>query len=224
MGWLLFAAPRKVYQHFLFLMAELRIQPKKSSPSPWLLVALAVLLLAAAAYAYLHLNKGDEPVPQPTSMGLPIVPADSLRQDSSGASANPPPAADSVTAGPGSEARTMLLELSPKLTQLADRADLRDDAAIREQRDNYTSATARLADGDPRAGLRPGLVAAANLLLAVQQKGYPNLQTEANALSLQASQLSGRDATPAEQAQNQAYLAQLTTLLNNMSYPAKDVL
>jgi cell division protein FtsB len=58
----------------------------------------------------------------------------------------------------------------------------------------------------------------------VQQKGYPNLQTEANALTLQASQLSGRDATPAEQAQNQAYLSQVHNLLNTMSYPAKDVL
>ena len=205
-------------------MAELRIQPKKSAPSPWLLVALAVLLLAAAAYAYLRVDKADEPAPHQTETGLPIVPADSLAQDSSGARATPPPATDSVATGPASAARTMLLGLSPKLTQLADRADLRDDAAIKEQRDNYTSATARLADGDPRAGLRPGLVAAANLLLAVQQKGYPNLQTEVNALTVQANQLSGRDATPGEQAQNHAYLAQLTTLLNTMSYPAKDVL
>ncbi|AMR29006.1 hypothetical protein A0257_19140 [Hymenobacter psoromatis] len=205
-------------------MAELRIQPKKSSPSPWLVVALAVLLLAAAAYAYLRLNKADEPMPHQTEIGTPLVPIDSLAQNSAGASAPSPPVPDSVAAGLASEARTMLLNLSPKLTQLADRADLRDDAAIREQRDNYTSATARLADGDPRAGLRPGLVAAANLLLAVQQKGYPNLQTEVSALSLQANQLSGRDATPDEQAQNRAYLTQLTTLLNTMSYPAKDVL
>ena len=205
-------------------MAELRIQPKKSAPSPWLLVALAVLLLAAAAYAYLRLDKADEPAPHQTEIGPPIVPADSLAQDSSGASATPPPATDSAAAGPTSEARTTLLDLSPKLTQLADRADLRADVAIKEQRDNYTSATARLADGDPRAGLRPGLVAAASLLLAVQQKGYPNLQAEVSALTLQASQLSGRDATPAEQAQNRAYFAQLTALLNTMSYPAKDVL
>jgi uncharacterized phage infection (PIP) family protein YhgE len=127
-------------------------------------------------------------------------------------------------AGGTSATRTKLLELLPTLTQLVDRADLREDATIREQRDNLTSATARLTDGDPQASLRPGLVAAANLLLAVQQKGYPNLSTEANALTLQASQLSGRDATAAEQAQNQAYLHQLNQLLNTMSYPAADVL
>ncbi len=207
-------------------MAELRIQPKKSAPSPWLLVALAALLLAASAYFYLRLDPADKPAPHQAETGLPLVPADSLARDSAsaGASTTPPPAPDSVAASPTSEAGTALLALSPKLMQLTDRADLRDDATIKEQRDNYTSATARLADGDPRAGLRPGLVAAANLLLAVQQKSYPNLQTEANALTLQASQLSGRDATPAEQTQNRAYLAQLTTLLNTMSYPAKDVL
>jgi len=206
-------------------MAELRIQPKKKSPSPWLLVALAVLVLGAAAYFFLRPDPADEPAP--ASPPVATAPADSLPAADTATQAALPPAADSsiaqATALAGS-AQAELLQLSPQLTQLADRADLRDDAAIREQRDNFTSATARLADGDPRASLRPGLVAAANLLLAVQQKGYPNLQTEANALTLQASQLSGRDATPAEQTQNHAYLNQVHGLLNTMSYPAKDVL
>jgi hypothetical protein len=95
---------------------------------------------------------------------------------------------------------------------------------VREQRDNFTSATARLADGDPQASLRPGLVAAASLLLAIQQKVYPNLEAEANGLLRQANALSGRDATPAEQTQNKEYLAQLSELMNTMSYPARDVL
>ncbi|GAB3637762.1 hypothetical protein GCM10027422_33520 [Hymenobacter arcticus] len=212
-------------------MAELRIQPKKSAPSPWLLVALAVLVLAAAAYFFLRSDPADEPATHQTELSQPPVPADSLARDSSGASTTPPPvsAADSAAgasapAGGTSATRTKLVELLPTLTQLVDRPDLRDDATIREQRDNLTSATARLTDGDPQASLRPGLLAAANLLLAVQQKGYPNLSAEANALTLQASQLSGRDTTPAEQARNQAYLHQLTQLLNTMSYPAADVL
>ena len=205
-------------------MAELRIQPKKSAPSPWLLVVLAALLLGAAAYAYLHLGPADDPAPRQLNIGPPPVPADSLAQESSRASLMPPPAPDSTSIAAASKARTMLLELSPQLTQLVDRADLRDDATIREQRDNFTSATARLADGDPRASLRPGLAAAASLLLAVQQKGYPNLETEANGLVRQANQLSGRDDTPAAQAQNLAYLHQVSTLLNTMSYPAADVL
>lgn len=206
-------------------MAELRIQPKKKAPSPWLLVALAVLVLAAAAYFFLRPDPADEPV---AAVPVATAPADSLAvADTAAASAMPEAAPDSsiaraVAAAGGAQAS--LLQLSPQFTQLADRADLREDAAIREQRDNFTSATARLADGDPQASLRPGLVAAANLLLAVQQKGYPNLQTEANALTLQASQLSGRDTTPAEQTQNRAYLTQLHNLLNTMSYPAKDVL
>ncbi len=203
-------------------MAELRIQPKKSSPSPWLLVALAVLVLAAAAYFFLRPDPADEPVPNKTE--LAPVPADSLAPDSTDARATPSPATDSVAVVPGSEARTALLRLSPQLTQLADRADLRDDAAVREQRDNFTSATARLADGDPRASLRPGLVAVASLLTAVQQRAYPNLEGETNSLRQQAGQLSGRAATPAEQAQNRAYFSQVSNLLNTMSYPARDVL
>ncbi|MDO7885832.1 hypothetical protein [Hymenobacter cheonanensis] len=207
-------------------MAELRIQPKKKSPSPWLLVALAALVLAAAAYFFLRPDPADEPAPATTPVAA--APADSLATpDTTAAPTTPPPAADSSiaqAAAAAGGARASLLQLSPGLMQLADRADLREDAGIREQRDNFTSATARLADGDLQASLRPGLVAAANLLLAVQQKGYPNLQTEANALTLQASQLSGRDATPAEQAQNHTYLTQLQALLNTMSYPARDVL
>ena len=207
-------------------MAELRIQPKKSSPSPWLLVALALLVLAGAAYFFLRSDPADERATAPITAPV-VAPSDSLNADSAARTLRAPLAPDSASSAPaadGGSARAELLELSSVFTQLTDRADLRDDATIREQRDNFTSATARLADGDVRASLRPGLVAAANLLLAVQQKGYPNLETEANALTLQASQLSGRDATPAEQAQNHAYLKQVHNLLNTMSYPARDVL
>jgi hypothetical protein len=208
-------------------MAELRIQPKKKSPSPWLLVALAALLLGAAAYFYLRPDPADEPTPAATTVAP--APADTLAPDSPAAAARAtPPPGDSLETSPplgdASPARIRLLELAPQLSQLADRADLRADATIREQRDNFTSATSRLEDNDPAASLRPGLVAAASLLLAVQQKGYPNLETEANALTLQASELSGRDATPAEQAKNRAYLAQVASLLNTLSYPASDVL
>jgi len=176
-------------------MAELRIQPKKKSPSPWLLVAIAVLVLAAAAYFFLRPDPADEHAP--AAVPVATAPVDSLPvPDTAAARATPPPATDSSiaqTVSAAGGARASLLQLSSQLTQLTDRADLRDDAAIREQRDNFTSATSRLADGDPQASLRPGLVAAANLLLAVQQKGYPNLETEANALTLQAGELSGRE-------------------------------
>jgi len=200
-------------------MAELRIQPKKSAPSPWLLVALVVLVLAAAAYFFLRPDPVEPPAVLPAPAASPVTPSDSLP-----AATAPTAAAPAAPDSAASPARAGLLRLSPALVQVADRADLREDATVREQRDNFTSATARLADGDPQAGLRPGLAAAANLLLAVQQKGYPNLETEANALVLQASQLSGRDATPAEQAQNHAFLTQLANLLNTMSYPTRDVL
>ncbi len=202
-------------------MAELRIQPKKSAPSPWLLVALALLVLAAAAYFFLRPDPADEPAPRVTPAATPLLPADSTAADSL---PTPLPTANSAAIAAASPARAALLQLSPTLTQLVDRPALRDDATVREQRDNFTSATARLEDGDPRASLRPGLLAAANLLRAVQQKAYPNLETEANDLVRQASQLSGRDATPAEQAANKRYLQKVADLLNTMSYPAADVL
>lgn len=213
-------------------MAELRIQPKKSAPSPWLLVVLAVVVLALAAYFYLRPDPADSPpVPAATTASETPV-ADTLTPGSSAAEARatPPADNDSVTSQAAAQpaatspTRLALLELSSTLTQLTDRADLRTDANIREQRDNFTSATARLADSDPRASLRPGLVAAANLLLAIQQKAYPNLATEANDLLQQATALSGRDATPAEQARNHAYLVRLAEVTNMMSYPAKDIL
>jgi hypothetical protein len=207
-------------------MAELHIQPKKKAPSPWLLVVLAALLLAAAAYFYLRPDPADAPAPSPAATAAAV---DSLAPGTAAAEARAtPPPDDSIETSPPlgsiSPGRARLLALAPQLTQLADRADLRDDAAIREQRDNFTSATSRLEDNDPKASLRPGLVAAASLLLAVQQKGYPNLESEAKDLLSQANQLSGRDATPAEQAQNGAYLSQAASLLNLVSYPAKDVL
>jgi hypothetical protein len=209
-------------------MAELRIQPKKPAPSPWLLVGLALVILAAAAYFFLRPDPTDEVAP---ATGPVPVAADSLAPNTPAAEsrATPPPATDSVGTGPADSAApsatgAALMQLAPTLTQLADRADLRDDAAIREQRDNFTSATARLEAGEANTSLRPGLVAAASLLLAVQQKGYPNLETEAATLLRQANQLSGRDATPAEQAENRTYLSQVASLLNTMSYPAKDVL
>ena len=213
-------------------MAELRIQPKKSAPSPWLLVGLAGLLLAIAAYFYLRPDPADDPAP--TAVPRPAA-TDSLAPDSPAAAARatPPPADDSVAPAPApaggpaaaaSPARAALLQLSPALTQLADRADLRDDATIREQRDNFTSATARLADGDPQASLRPGLAAAASLLLAVQQKAYPDFDAEAANLLRQAGQLSGRDATATEQAQNRTYLDQVAALLKTMSQPTSDML
>lgn len=212
-------------------MAELHIQPKKPTPSPWLLVGLAVIILALGAYFYLRPDPADAP-PVPAATPASVPAADTLAPGSPGAAARAtiPADNDSVTSQAAAQpaatspTRTALLELSSALVQLTDRADLRDDGSVREQRDNFTSATARLADGDPQASLRPGLVAAASLLLAIQQKAYPNLEPEASGLLRQANALSGRDTTPAEQTQNQEYLAQLSELLNTMSYPARDVL
>ncbi|MFD1469030.1 hypothetical protein ACFQ48_12415 [Hymenobacter caeli] len=190
-------------------MAEIRIQRKKPSLSPWVLVALAALALTLGAYWYLRPAPADEPaLPATTAVpdAAPGVPADSL-------------AAAPAVAPDSSSTRGRLLGLVAQLSDLADRPDLRDDATVREQRDNLTSATARLADGETRASLRPGLVAAANLLRAVQQKAYPALDEQAARLVQQAGQLSGRDGTAAEQQQTHQFLHAAAALLQAENVP-----
>lgn len=216
-------------------MAEIRIQPKKSAPSPWLLVLLVAALLAAAAYLYLR----PEPADAPTTTAPRVAPAAPNSPDAAASAPTPPAAtnaapADTAAVTPLSPdalaayaatdaaapnyARRGLRQLAATLVDLADRADLQDPA-IQEQRNNLTSATARLSD-DPRASLRPGFVAAAGLLRTIQQKAYPDQNAPAAELQQVAGQLSGRTATAAEQQQVRHFLSAAATLLEPLSQPA----
>ena len=114
-------------------------------------------------------------------------------------------------------ARRGLQQLTEVLVALTDRDDLRD-AATTEQRDNLTSATDRLAE--PQASLRPGFVAAAGLIRALQRKAYPELEGPATDLVQLAGQLSGRSATAAEQQQNQQFFTQAAAAVRVLSEPA----
>lgn len=230
-------------------MAEIRIQPKKSAPSPWLLVLLAGALLALAAYFYLRPDPADNPTPTrpaatppaPTSEASTAAGASAAETpavpDTAGASA-PIPAA----AGPASEpvptpltpselaayaatdaaapgyARRGLQQLAATLVDMADRADLQDPA-VQEQRNNLTSATARLSD-EAHASLRPGFVAAASLLRTIQQRAYPEQAAAATQLQGLAGQLSGRTGTAAEQQQVRRFLSAAAVLLEPLSQPA----
>jgi len=198
-------------------VAEIPIQRKKPPLSPWLLVALAAAVLTLGAYWFLRPAPADEPAPRAAKPIVVVgpVPADSAAADTTAA----PPDAGPPAAPGARYARTNLLQLVALMSELADRADLRDDATVREQRDNLTSATARLADGDAHAGLRPGMVAAANLLRAVQQKAYPALGDEAAHLVQRAGQLSGRDSAAAEQQQNRQFLRAAAVLLQAENAP-----
>jgi len=196
-------------------VAEIPIQRKKKPLSPWLLIALAALALTLGAYWYLRPAPADEPAPRATKAPASpnaTAPTDSLGPDST--TTGPAAAPDSSTT------RNHLLLLVTQISALADRSDLRDDPTVREQRDNLTSATARLADGDAHASLRPGLVAAANLLRAIQQRAYPALNEDAMRLVQQAGQLSGRDDTAAERQQNQSFLQAAGGLLQAENTPS----
>jgi len=217
-------------------MADINIQRKKASPSPWLLVGLALLVLAAVAYFFLRPDPADEAAPAAAPAAEQTAP-DTLAADSA-ASANA--AAAVADAAPAQEADDYspatleaqaasnaaapgyalqgLQKLAGVLVALADRDDLRDPA-IAEQRDNLTSATNRL--GEPNASLRPGFVAAAGLIRAMQQKAYPDLEGTANDLVRQAGELSGRHSTAVEQQQNQQFLKQAASAVRVLSEPAR---
>lgn len=225
-------------------MADINIQRKKTAPSPWLLVLLAAAVLAVAAYFFLRPDPADEPAPANTA--IDAAPTDTLAPGTPAeeARATPPPAdaaagiADTVVPAEASSDYTPatlaaqaasnsadpnyalngLQKLAGVLVSLTDRDDLRDPATA-EQRDNLTSATARL--GEPNTSLRPGFVAAASLIRAMQQKAYPNLEDQANGLVILAGQLSGRSATAAEQQQNKQFLTQAAAAVKVLSEPAR---
>ena len=217
-------------------MADINIQRKKSAPSPWLLVILAAVLLVAAAYFFLRPGPADEPAPPvETSAAAPGLMSDSAAQrtleaatganDSAQAAALVESSADAA-ASLAAQAATNpaapnyalhgLQKLTGLLIALTDRDDLRDPT-ITEQRDNLTSATSRI--GEPNASLRPGFVAAAGLIRAMQQKAYPEMEGAANDLVSLAGQLSGRSATAADQQQNQQFLTQTAAAVRVLSEP-----
>lgn len=208
-------------------MAEINIQKKKSRPGPWLLILLLLVVIGLIGYFVLRTTPETEgPVgpPAPTDgQGYPNAAPDTTSL--------PPAAADS-SAAPGAAfegpvtpaalmafarretnrpdyARQGLRMLRTTLVDLADRDDLRD-ATISEKRDELTSATNRLDEAN--TSLRPGFVAAAALLQAIQQKTYPDLENAANELSQQAAQLTGR-ATAADQPGVQAFLLNAAKLV-----------
>ncbi|GAB2856388.1 hypothetical protein [Hymenobacter ruber] len=223
-------------------MADINIQRKKSSPSPWLLVLLAAVVVAVAAYFFLRPDPADEPAPPVATpeAAAPATAPDTLAAAAAVDQATRRAAIDSIPQGDASPdagssetaaalatqaasdpaapgyALNGLQKLTGVLVSLTDRDDLRDPTTT-EQRDNLTSATARL--GEPNTSLRPGFVAAAGLIRAMQQKAYPDLETQANALVSLAGQLSGRSATAAEQHQNQQFLTQAAAAVRILSEP-----
>ena len=219
-------------------MADINIQRKKSAPSPWLLVVLAAALLAVAAYFFLRTGSADElaPAAETTAAGPALSPDSAVQRtleaateanDSAQAAASVESSADAA-ASLAAQAATNpaapnyalngLQKLTGQLVALTDRDDLRDPT-ITEQRDNLTSATGRL--DEPRASLRPGFVAAAGLIRAMQQKAYPELEGAANDLVRLAGQLSGRSATAADQQQNQQFLTRAAAAVRVLSEPIR---
>ncbi|MDO7848364.1 hypothetical protein Q5H92_18500 [Hymenobacter sp. M29] len=228
-------------------MADINIQRKKASPSPWLLVVLAAVVLALAAYFFLRPDPADEPTPPaatpeataPTAAPDTLAAAAAVDQATRRAAIAGIPQGDSATAAGSQEtaeslaaqaaanpaapdyARNGLQKLTGVLVALTDRDDLRD-ATITEQRDNLTSATARL--DEPTASLRPGFVAAAGLIRAIQQKAYPDQEGPAKDLVNVAGQLSGRNATAADQQKNKQFLTQAAAAVRVLSEPAQSSL
>ncbi|WP_167856971.1 hypothetical protein [Hymenobacter aquaticus] len=221
-------------------MADINIQRKKSSPSPWILVLLALLVLGLVGY-FLFRSAPDDEAGRPAAPASSAAPATDAEADAM-ARATPPPAdgagnnaavadmaAEEAPATPDElasfatteadspdYARRGLQMLSATLGELADRADLRD-ATVSERRNDLTSAISR--SSEPNASLRPGFVAVVGLLQAMQQKAYPTLEKPVAELSEQAQQLSGR-ATTAEQPALQAFFTKAAEIVRTLNEPA----
>jgi hypothetical protein len=225
-------------------MAEINIQRKKRRISPWPLIISVLVVLALGVWYLVSRDTGETPAPDPAVPAA--TPADTVRVPSGDASAATDPQAPTgdpsvgALAGEGAPdaeanaepadfyafvaddpssttyARRGLTLLSNVLVNLADRTDLRDPA-VEEKRNDLTSATSRVADG---GSLRPGLVAAAELMQEMQRRGYATLERDVKTLVDQAAQLSGRTATAAEQQATQEFFQQAANVLRVLEKPA----
>lgn len=214
-------------------MAEINIQRKKSSPSPWLLILLLLLILGAVAYFLFR----PDPNSRTEQTVVPATRSTNSTIDTAASSNITPPAAEADVAMAAEEptataeelasfattqttqpnyGRRGLRMLSGLLIDLADREDLRD-SAVSEKRDNLTSATSRLEE--TTMSLRPGCVAAAALMQAMQQKAYPQLERPVVELTEQALQLSGHSEA-ADQEPLRNFFVKAAEIAKVLSQPA----
>ncbi|RSK49328.1 hypothetical protein [Hymenobacter rigui] len=217
-------------------MADINIQRKKNTPSPWLLLLVVLAVVGIGAYFLFRAETAPPTdVPAPAGSGIPAPP-----DSTTGAETGPAPAPDAVgdmaaeapapvtpsvlaafAKGDASQptyGQEGLRLLKAVLVDLADRADLQDPT-IQTRRDDLTSATSRL--GEPGTSLRPGFVAAASLIQAIQQKGYPEQEKAVRQLATLTEGLSGRNTTAQDQQQVQAYFQQAAELVQALSEPPR---
>lgn len=212
-------------------MAEINIQRKKSSPSPWLLVILVALALAVAGYFIFRNDTEATPAPPVVSDGASTpadlnasraMPASDEQAVADMAATELPPTPDELEAYAATDpaqpeyAREGLRMFTAALVRMADRTEFRD-SNVNEQRDQLTSATARI--DEEGTSLRPGFLAVASLLKAMQQKAYPDEEFAANDLGLQASQFSGRTGTAQEREWVQNFFRHAAQLMKTMNGP-----
>ncbi|UOR04356.1 hypothetical protein MUN82_15580 [Hymenobacter aerilatus] len=214
-------------------MAEINIQRKKSSPSPWLIVILVALALAVAGYFVFRNDTAETPplppvvsdgasTPTDLNASKAMPAADGQAVADMAAADELPPTPEELEAYAATDpaqpeyAREGLRRFTATLVRMADRAEFRDPN-VNEQRDQLTSATARI--DEEGTSLRPGFLAVASLLKAMQQKAYPNEEFAANDLSLQASQFSGRTGTVQEREWVQNFFRHAAQLMKTMGGP-----
>ncbi|MCA8832178.1 hypothetical protein [Hymenobacter pini] len=215
-------------------MADINIQRKKNTPSPWLLLLIVLAVVGIGAY-FLFRAETAPPTDEraPAGSGIPAPP-----DSTTGAETGPAPANDAVGDMAAEEAAPVtpavltafaqgdaskptygqegLRLLTSALVELADRVDLQDPT-VQTRRDDLTSATSRL--GEAGTSLRPGYVAAASLIQAIQQKAYPEQEKAVRQLATLTEGLSGRSTTSEEQQQVKAYFQQAAELVQALNEP-----
>jgi hypothetical protein len=227
-------------------MAEINIQRKKKTVSPWLLILLVLVLIGLGIWYLVSRDPGPRVADQETAAPTAPAPVSTVTPGaptSPAANENPNPTATGdpsigtlgteadggeavdpadfyafVADDPSSTNYTQrgLMMLRNVLVDMSDRPDLRS-AAVSERRNDLTSATSRLTDG---GSPRTGLVAAAALMQEMQRQGYPTVERETKALVEKANQLSGRPTTPAEQQATQQFFQQAANVLRVLEKPA----
>ena len=213
-------------------MADIRIQRKKSSPNPWLLVLLVLVALAVAAY-FVWRNDTGAPTdtaapptaaaPAPLADALPSAADDAAAADLATDAAPTSPEALAAYATSQTDrpdyARHGLELLTATLVDLADRDDLRTPA-VGEKRDQLTSVLSQPNDA-ATATLRPAFGAAAALMQAMQQQAYPALERPVSALILQANQITGPAESPDERDEVQSFFVRAADILRTLRTPTR---
>jgi hypothetical protein len=230
-------------------MAEINIQRKKKTVSPWLLILLVLLLLGLGIWYLVRRDPGappantaaveapTAPAPAPTvTPGAPTSPA--ANENPNPTSTGDPSIGALVNEGNAADVEVMepadfyaFVADDPAGSNYAQRGlmmlrnvlvDMSDRADLRggAVAERRNDLTSATSRLSAGGSMRAGFVAAAQLMQEMQQQGYPSIEREAKGLVDKAGQISGRTTSEAEQQATQQFFQQAANVLRVLEKPA----